>query len=157
MIIICSYFIARVLSLPSFSSWSLSVVSAISVVELFLCVCLCALRAFVVDLLSGQDPLPDRGVELEHAASVPDDGLAILADDVVVVALGVEVGDGVDLPEFELAERGVAHSAGGGEQVALDARDGGAGQGVLVLGLEDLACGHRLARGEFGLDLTDID
>ena len=38
--------------------------------------------------MSWQDPQADGGVEPEHGSAVADEGISVLADDQVVVALG---------------------------------------------------------------------
>ncbi len=47
---------------------------------------------------SGEHPEPDGGVEGEHAPAVADEEVAVLADDLVVVAAGVQVGDDLGPP-----------------------------------------------------------
>ena len=87
---------------------------------------------------SGQDAEAEGGVQVEHAAAVAGDHVAVLADGVVVVPLRVEVSQDADLAPGELADRRVADLPGGGEQVGLDLLDRGPGDVVLLVGPEDL-------------------
>src|SRR5215210_3783080 len=70
---------------------------------------------------SGQDPPAHGGVQGEHAATMPDDGVAVLADDVIVVALGVEVGDDVGRLAGDEEPAGILpHPLALAQQVALE-------------------------------------
>ena len=42
--------------------------------------------------ISGQETKPDDGIETQHRPAVPEQGISILPDHLVEVALGVEVG-----------------------------------------------------------------
>ena len=48
--------------------------------------------------VSRQDALPDRRVQPKHASAVADERVAVLPHHVVVIPLGIQVGDDILLP-----------------------------------------------------------
>ena len=85
-----------------------------------------------------------------------DQGVAVLADDLVEVALGGEEGQLVGLAVEVEAVDAVVLDPGVGQERALDPLDGGPGDGVVPLGLADLEDDLLLQRRQLGLGLRDV-
>ena len=105
---------------------------------------------------SRQDSLPYDRVQVEHVPSVLDEGIPVLADDLVIVPLGVQVEREVLLAApVELG--GIASDLeGGGEKVALDSFDARSGDGVLLARFPDVADDLLLEGSELGPCLIDV-
>ena len=86
-----------------------------------------------------------------------DEHVAVLAGRLVELSLGVQVDDRLFLALDVEAVGVVAHPGGRGDQLALDAMHGCAGQGVLPLRLPHLVDYLLLALGQLDLRLGHVD
>src|SRR3954449_10410464 len=106
--------------------------------------------------LSRQDALPDGGIEIQHVPPVPDERVPILADNLVIVPLGVQVEGQVLLAALIELGGGAQDLAGGGEQVPLDSFDARTRDGVAPSGPPDVADDLLLEGLELGHRLGDV-
>ena len=100
--------------------------------------------------------MADGCVQIEHAAAVPDQRVAVLSHQIAVITLGAEIRQDFAFSFAIGTQVVVEHAPGVGQEFVFETCDGLARQQVFLVGVFDLGDDDALERLRFDARLLDI-